>query len=119
MDDSVSGYRVEYMVRCIWISMQVHMIMDVFMQSLMKYNVSISASFMQFLRKVTGSNVAAGVAGSIALLDTKFKNLKTTLKIVKKVVMAAISWATTATNATKDTKKGFAKLYQANPTLKK
>ena len=33
MDFSVNRSRVEYMVRCIWISMQVHMIIDEFTQN--------------------------------------------------------------------------------------
>ena len=73
----VNGSRVEYLARCIWISMQVHMVMDEFTQNGMKYNSSISASFMHFLTKVTGGNAAAGVAGSVASLENKLKNLNT------------------------------------------
>jgi len=38
MDFTVHSLRVEYMVRCIWLSMQVHMVMDVFTANGMKYN---------------------------------------------------------------------------------
>ncbi len=118
MDFMVNGARVEYMVHCVWISMQVHMVMDEFTQNVMKYNSSILAAFMQFLTKVTSGNAAARVSGSIASLKTKLKNLDTTLKEVKKEAAAATTCATTASNATKDAKDKLAKLYQANLTLK-
>jgi hypothetical protein len=46
MDFTVHGLRVEYMVRCIWLSMEVHMVMDEFDANGMKYN-SIYAFFYQ------------------------------------------------------------------------
>ncbi len=115
----VNGARVEYMVCCVWISMQVHMVMDEFTQNGMKYNLSILAVFMQFLTKVMGSNVAVGLSGSITSLEAKLKNLDTTLKEVKKEAAAATTRATMVSNAAKDTKTKLAKLYQANSTLKK
>ncbi len=119
MDFVVNGLHVEYMVRCIWSLMQVHMIMDEFTQNGMKYNASISAAFMRFLMKVVGVNAAAGVAGSVASLDSKIKNLNNTLKEVKKESTAASAQATTASNSSKDVKGKFAKLYQAKTSLKR
>jgi ribosomal protein L12E/L44/L45/RPP1/RPP2 len=119
MDFTVHGSHVEYMVRCIWLSMEVHMVMDEFTANGMKYNSTISAAFMRFLTKVTGGNAAAGVAGIVASLESKLKNLDNTLKEVKKEVVAAASRATSATNAAEDAKKSITKLYQANTTLKK
>ena len=46
----------------------------------MKYNLSISAAFMQFLAKVTGGNAAAGVGSSVVALEAKLKLLDTALK---------------------------------------
>ncbi len=119
MDFMVNGSRVEYMVRCIWIFMQVHMVMEEFTANGMKYNPSLSAAFMRFLTKVTGGNAAAGVAGSVALLDSKLKNLKNPLKELKKEAAAASAHATTANNAAEDVKGKLTKLYQANSSLKK
>jgi hypothetical protein len=45
MDFMVNGSRVEYMVRCIWISMQVHMTMEELTANGMKYNPSLLAAF--------------------------------------------------------------------------
>ena len=49
MDFSVNGLRVEYMIRCIWISMQVHMVMDEFTLNGMKCTIhpfpSLSCDF--------------------------------------------------------------------------
>jgi hypothetical protein len=64
MDFMVNRLQVEYLARCIWITMQVHMVMDEFTQNGMKYNSSILAAFMHFLTKVTGGIAAAGVAVS-------------------------------------------------------
>jgi hypothetical protein len=74
---------------------------------------------MRFLTKVTGGNAAAGVAGSVAVLKNKIKNLDNTLKEVKKEAVAANMHATMANYAAKDTKAKIAKLYQANSTLNK
>jgi hypothetical protein len=115
----VNGLRVEYMVRCIWISMQVHMTMEEFTANGMKYNPSFLAAFMQFLTKVTGGNATAGVAGSVASIDSKLKNLENTLKEVKKEAAAATAWVTTANNAAEDVKRKLTKLYQTNTLLKK
>ena len=93
--------------------------MDEFTANGMKYNSTISAAFMCFLTKVTGGNPAARVAGTVASLDSKLKNLDNTIKEVKKEAVAAASRAMSATNAAKDAKKSITKLYQANTTLKK
>ncbi len=115
----VNALQMEYMDRCIWISMQVHMAMDEFTQNGMKYNSSILAAFMCFLTKVMGGNAAAGVSGSIAALKAKLKNLDTTLKEVKKKAAAATTRANKVNNTAKDAKAKLAKLYQVNSTLKK
>ena len=119
MDFTVQGSRVEYMVRCIWLSVQVHMVMDEFTANGMKYNSTISAAFMRFLTKVTDGNAAAGVAGTVASLESKLKNLDNSIKELKKEAVAAASRATAANNAAEDAKKSITKLYQANTTLKK
>ena len=46
MDFVVKGSRLEYMVRCIWISLQVHMAMDDFVKDGLKYNLAISMAFI-------------------------------------------------------------------------
>ena len=119
MDFTVQGSRVEYMVRCIWLSMQVHMVMEEFTANGMKYNSTISAAFMRFLTKVTGGNAAAGMAGTVASLDSKIKNLDALIKEVKKEAAVVNSCATASNNAAEDVKKNLTKLYQTNASLKK
>jgi hypothetical protein len=119
MDFMVNGLCVEYMVWCIWIVMQVHMVMDEFTQDRIKYNLALSAAFVCFLTKVTGGNAAAGVAGSVTSLDAKLKNLDSALKDVKKEAVAASAHATTANNSADNVKGKITKLYQLNTTLKK
>ena len=74
---------------------------------------------VRFLTKMTGRNAAAGVAGTVASLESKLKNLDNIIKEVKKEAVAATSRATAANNAAEDAKKSITKLYQANTTLKK
>jgi hypothetical protein len=119
MEFSLSGSKVDYMVRCIWISLQVHMAMDEFTQHGMEYNSALGAAFTRFLTKVTGSNAAAGVSGSISSLETKLKGLESSLKEVKKEAAAATTRATSANNAAEEAKGKLAKLFQNNTTLKK
>ena len=49
MDSTVKGAGMEYMVHCIWISLQVHTLMDEFVKDRMKYNPAILAAFVWFL----------------------------------------------------------------------
>jgi hypothetical protein len=71
------------------------------------------------LTKVTGGKAAGGVAGSVASLDSKLKNLENSLKELKKEAVAASAHATTANNAAEDVKGKLTKLYQENLSLKK
>ncbi len=73
---------------------------------------------MRFLTKVTGGNAAARMAGTVASLDSKIKNLDVLIKEVKKEAAAANSRATAANNATEDATKNLTKLYQTNASLK-
>ena len=54
MDFRIKDNRVEYMVRCIWLALQVHVQMDEFMRDGLKYNSAISAAFVRFLTTQTG-----------------------------------------------------------------
>jgi hypothetical protein len=51
MDFTVKGSKVEYMVRCIWLTLQVYVSMDEFVRDGLKYNSAISAAFVRFLTK--------------------------------------------------------------------
>jgi hypothetical protein len=79
----------------------------------------ISAAFMFFLTKVMGSNATVGMAGTVASLDFKIKNLDALIKEVKKEATAANSRATASNNTAEDAKKILTKLYQTNASLKK
>ena len=54
MEFTLKGKRVEYMVRCIWLTLQAHAVMDGFVKRGLKYNSAISAAFICFLTKQTG-----------------------------------------------------------------
>jgi hypothetical protein len=63
MDFTVKGAGVEYMACCIWLTLQVYALMDEFVKDGLKYNPVISATYVRFLTKQTGSNVGAGIGG--------------------------------------------------------
>jgi hypothetical protein len=48
MEFTLKGKRVEYIVRCIWLTLQAHSVMDDFVKRGLKYNSAISAAFIQF-----------------------------------------------------------------------
>ncbi len=60
MDFVVKGNRIEYMVRCIWILLQVHMAMDDFVKDSLKYNLAISAAFIHFFDEADGRKCVGG-----------------------------------------------------------
>ena len=64
MEFTLKVKRVEYMVRCIWLTLQAHAVLDGFVKRGLKYNSTISAAFC-FLTKQTGQNVSTGVRSQI------------------------------------------------------
>jgi hypothetical protein len=119
MDFVVKGKRVEYMVRCIWILLQVHMAMDDFVKDGLKYNSAISAVFICFLSKQTGGNVSAGVGSQIQSLKEEIKKLGTVPSDAKTAATGVSARCTMATNTADKVAKSFKKLFQANPRLMK
>jgi hypothetical protein len=59
------------------------------------------------------------MAGTVASLDSKIKNLDALIKEVKKEAAVANYCATASNNAAEDAKKNLTKLYQTNASLKK
>jgi hypothetical protein len=116
---TVKGTRVEYMVQCIWLTLQVHMAMDYFTRDGMKYNPAISAAFVQFLTKQTGGNVSTGVGGQMQVVNDKIKTIKALAKEAKKESSNAVARTTMASSTADDVKKKLNSLQANNPTLKK
>lgn len=107
---------VSYLVDSLWITLKTHMVMAAFVENGLKYNTTISASFIRFLTRQTGSNVSAGVGGS--------------LKTTKKDLLAEIAKATTLANGAKTLASSaeshastnsnkLVNLFAKNPTLTK
>ena len=88
MEFTLKGERVEYMVRCIWLTLQAHAVMDGFVKRGLKYNsaISISAAFIRFLTKQTGQNVSTGIGSQIKVLT---KVLEKAIKMAKEAADAA------------------------------
>ena len=76
MDFRIKDIRVDYMVCCIWLALQVHVQMDEFVRDGLKYNSAISAAFVCFLTTQTGKK------GNLDTSDLKarVKNAKASVK---------------------------------------
>ena len=118
MDFMVMGAKVEYMVRCIWMTLQVHVSIDEFVRDGLKYNLAISAAFVRFLTKRTGSNVGLGVSGLISKLEERVKSAEGAVKEGVKKANEATTCAALASTAADLVKTGLAK-YTNNSFLKK
>ena len=119
MDFTVKGAKVEYMVRCIWLTLQVHVSMDKFVRDGLKYNSAILAAFVRFLTKRTGSNVGSGFSGLISKLEEWVKSAEGAVKEAVKKANEATKSAASASTAADLVKTGLAKLYTNNSLLKK
>ena len=73
------------MVRTLWVTLKTHMLMDGFVKNRIKYNSTISASFIYFLTMQAGSNVSAGIGSKLRALKEKLS------KEIRKVVTLAWS----------------------------
>ncbi len=118
--------KVDYMVRCIWVTCQVHRVMQEFIQGGLKYNSMIRTTFIHFLTKQTGSNVASGVGGQLKThtdLLHKMKGLVSlatdAAKEVTKAAKDAITCSSTANSNADAAKNAVAGLFLKNPTLKR
>ena len=86
MEFTLKGNRVEYMVRCIWLTLQVQAVMDGFVKQGLKYNSATSAAFIRFLTKQTSQNVSTGIGSQIKVLA---EALEKAVKMAKEAADAA------------------------------
>ena len=85
----------------------------------MKYNSAISAAFVRFLTKQTGSNVGLGFSGLISKLEERVKLAEGAVKEAVKKANKATTRVALASTAADLVKTGLAKLYTNNSLLKK
>jgi hypothetical protein len=119
MDFTVRGAGVEYMVHCIWLSLQVHALMDEFVKDGMKYNPTILAAFVWFLTKQMGSNVRAGLGSQLSKMEERLKALESAAKEAVKEAKEASKRAATAGTNSDAVKTSLKQLYEKNTSLKK
>ncbi len=117
--------KVDYMTRCIWITCQVHQVIQEIVQGGLKYNSAISTANVQFLTKTTGGNVASGVGGQLKTLTNMIATLKSLVTMVakeaKEVAQAAKEANTHASFANMNAdaaKNAVNSIYTKNSTLK-
>ncbi len=120
------GSKVAYMARCIWITCQVHRVMQDFVAGGLKNNLAILTAFVRFLTKQTLANVASGVGRQIKTLTDAVATLKgsvstatTAAKEATKAAKEANAWAMTANTNADAAKNGLNALYSKNSTLKR
>jgi hypothetical protein len=117
--------KIEYMVWCVWITCQVHRVMQGFLHGGLKKNPAICSAFVHFLTMQRGRNVASGVGGQLKALAesvTTRKGLVAAVDGVAKEATAATKEATVcvgaANNAAVAAKDVISALYSKNNTLK-
>jgi hypothetical protein len=118
--------KAEYMTRCILITLQVHRVMQEFVQGGLQSNSTIATAFMSFLVKTSAGNAAGGGGGQLKTLTDKVEKLQTAADMattVSKVAMKdskeALTRASTANTQADTAKNAVNSLYAKNPTLKR
>ena len=117
--------KVDYMVRCIWVTLQVHQVMQEFVQGGLKSHPAIGSAFIRFLTKQTGNNVALGIGVQLEKLTTAVDRIEslakmadTAAKDAARVSKKANARAATANLTAKKASEGLKMLYTKNSTLK-
>ena len=118
--------KVDYMVRCIWVTLQVHRVMQEFVQGGLKSHPAIGSAFIRFLTKQTGNNVASGVGIQLGKLSTAVdrieslaKTADTAAKDASRVAKEATTRAATANGTAEKASDGLKSLYAKNSTLRR
>jgi hypothetical protein len=117
--------KVDYMTRCIWITCQVHRVMQEFVQGRLHCNAAIATAFMRFLVKTMVGSSATSSGGQLKTLTDKVKKLQTAVmtattmaKDTARDAKEATAHAST-TNTNADTAKNAVNsVYSKNPSLK-
>ncbi len=118
--------KVEYMVQCIWMTLQVHRVMQEFVQGGLKSHPAIGSAFIRFLTKQTGNNVALGVGVQLRKLTEFVSTIKNLAKMADlaakdaaKVAKEANTCSSVANTSAKKAKDNLKTLYTKNLTLKR
>ncbi len=118
-DFTVQGAGVEYMVLCVWLTLQVHVEMDEFMKNGLKENPALLVAFVRFLTNKTGSNAGAGVGFQLTKLEDRLKLAESAVKEAFEEAKEAVKRAPTASTNADLVKTSIKQLYKKNSTLKK
>jgi hypothetical protein len=96
--------KVDCMSRCIWITCQVHRVMQEFVQGGLQSNAAIATAFIRFLVKTTVGSSAASGGGQLKTLTDKVEKLQTAVGMA----------TTTSKDAIKDSKEALTRASAAN-----
>jgi hypothetical protein len=118
--------KVDLMTRCIWITLQVHRVMQEFVQGGLQSNSTIATAFMRFLVKTSAGNAAGGGGGQLKTLTDKVEKLQTAAAMATTVSKdalkdskEALTRASTANTQADTARNAVNSLYAKNPTLKR
>ena len=118
--------KVDYMVWCIWVTLQVHRVMQEFVEGGLMSHPAIGSAFIRFLTKPTGNNVVLGVGvqlgkltSAVDRIETLAKTADTTAKDAARVSKEANTRAAMANTSAEKASEGLKTLYTKNSTLKR
>ncbi len=118
--------KVDYMVRCIWVTLQVHRVMQEIIQGGLKSHPATGSAFIRFLTKQTGNNVASSIGvqlGKLTELVGRIENLAKTADAAAneaaKVAKEANQHSSAANTSADKATDGLKMLYTKNSTLKR
>ena len=110
---SLSSDPVEYMVQCIWLTIEIHGVMDDMIRHGLSANGAINAAFVRFLTKQVAATASAkgvkGVDKSAEGLKKMNEEMGKLTKLVTEAKSSATSAQTMATQAREDVKNLFIK----------
>jgi hypothetical protein len=75
------GNKATYIAQCIWITCQVHRVMQEFVDGGLKNNPAILTAYVRYLTKQTGGNAPSGIGGQLKALADTVVMLKGTVSV--------------------------------------
>jgi hypothetical protein len=115
LEFSVTVDPLEYMVRCIWLTLEIHSVMEEMIKHGLGANGAINAAFVRFLTKQVAVNTGSSVAKPEGKADKLTEELAKATTVANEAKIAAKESLVVANKVKEDIKK----LYLKNSELKK
>ena len=115
LEFSVTVDSLEYMVQCIWLTLEIHGVMEEMIKHGLGANAAINAAFVRFLTKQVAVNTGSSVAKPKVKPDKLTEELAKATTVANEAKVAAKESLVVANKDNEDIKK----LYLKNKELKK